>query len=232
MSTCTTTKSIHISFTPPTIAPANGYLVKYRSVGDLVWSSVNGVGSPIIIPSVLACANIEGTVQANCGGGNTGMIASFLIPGIGFPLPTASWSNYACSSGNASIKLNGNPGSTMRVSLVASGNVTFASGGSGTCSWLDATMTTSTTQSISGTSSSSTTTTELLDIGTGDTLYLDVVIPASGYIIFNIQLNLNNASSITGASTALKVISIDNTTIIPIIQPVCINHITTVGCGV
>lgn len=63
---CTTFKSVKIEFTEPTIRPADGYIVKYRIVGDSSYTTLspNPKSSPIVIPSIAACANVEGTITA------------------------------------------------------------------------------------------------------------------------------------------------------------------------
>lgn len=67
---CTTYKSIQIEFTEPDIKPANGYIVKYRTVGTTEYTTLtpNPRSSPAIIPNVLACSNVEGTIATNCDG--------------------------------------------------------------------------------------------------------------------------------------------------------------------
>ena len=77
---CTTFKSISISFTEPDIKPANGYTVKYRVVGAASYSTLspNPTSSPAVIPNVEACANVEGTINTNCDGG-TGPLVYFVV---------------------------------------------------------------------------------------------------------------------------------------------------------
>lgn len=77
---CTTFRSIQIDFREPDVKPANGYLVKYRTVGTTTWNTLSPapMSSPAIIPNVEACANIEGTISTNCDG-NLGASVSFVV---------------------------------------------------------------------------------------------------------------------------------------------------------
>ena len=76
---CNTYKTLQVSFTAPAIAPANGYLVKWRVVGETNWNTVTQNQNPIIIAGVPTCFNIEGTIQADCGGGNFGSPINFAV---------------------------------------------------------------------------------------------------------------------------------------------------------
>lgn len=79
---CATTKTLFLSFLPPTIPPANGYTVKWRVVGDIAWNTVSGFySSPISISGVPDCFNLEGTIEANCAGGGTSPIVTFSVVG-------------------------------------------------------------------------------------------------------------------------------------------------------
>ena len=76
---CTTYKTLTVVFTSPDVAPANGYLVKWRPVGTTTWNTVTQNQNPITIAGVPACYSIEGTIQANCGDGNLGSIVNFAV---------------------------------------------------------------------------------------------------------------------------------------------------------
>lgn len=78
---CSTFKTLQVSFVAPQIAPANGYLVKWRVVGETAWNEVTQYGNPVTIAGVPACFNIEGTIQANCGNGNFGQPINFAATG-------------------------------------------------------------------------------------------------------------------------------------------------------
>lgn len=80
---CNTYKTLNIAFVPSIIPPSNGYKVKWRIVGDTNWTTPpNQYSTPIQIASVPNCFNIEGTIQADCGGGNLGNPVSFAITGV------------------------------------------------------------------------------------------------------------------------------------------------------
>lgn len=59
--------------------PTNGYIVKYRQVGTVPYTTVtpNPTGSPILISSLGAGVSYEGTIQADCGNGQYGSISTF-----------------------------------------------------------------------------------------------------------------------------------------------------------
>lgn len=78
---CSTFKTLQVSFVAPPITPANGYLVKWRVVGETLWNEVTQYGNPVTIAGVPACFNIEGTIQANCGNGNLGQPINFAAQG-------------------------------------------------------------------------------------------------------------------------------------------------------
>jgi len=78
---CSTFKTLEVSFNEPAIPPANGYVVKWRVVGSTNWNTVYQNQNPVTIAGVPACFNIEGTIQADCGGGNLGSSINFAVTG-------------------------------------------------------------------------------------------------------------------------------------------------------
>lgn len=88
--TCTTTRTVNVSFTAPTPAPSGGYIVKWKKTGaaDSTYTQVtpNPTASPVAIPNVPACDDITVSVQANCGAGNVSSAATYNITGIGYSL--------------------------------------------------------------------------------------------------------------------------------------------------
>ena len=90
---CTTYKSIQIDFQEPSIKPANGYIVKYRVIGTTEYTTLtpNPMGSPVVIPNVPSCQNVEGTIATNCDG-NEGQKISFVAAGFSTPGKCESWS--------------------------------------------------------------------------------------------------------------------------------------------
>lgn len=103
---CSTFKTLQVAFTAPTIAPANGYVVKWRPVGTTTWNTVSQNQNPITIAGVPACFNIEGTIQADCGGGNLGNPVVFAVTSSSAQcrsiklLQTAAYSYVPCSGGS------------------------------------------------------------------------------------------------------------------------------------
>lgn len=59
--------------------PTNGYIVKYRQVGTTQYTTVtpNPTSSPILITGLGAGLTYEGTIQADCGSGQYGTVATF-----------------------------------------------------------------------------------------------------------------------------------------------------------
>jgi hypothetical protein len=62
--------TLTISFTPPSPAPANGFLVKYRKAGDSIYTQVtpNPTSSPVVISGVDGTSAYEGFIQSLCTG--------------------------------------------------------------------------------------------------------------------------------------------------------------------
>lgn len=117
---CSTNRTLQISFTNPTIAPASGYIVNWRPVGTIAWNTVNQNQNPITIAGVPACFNIEGTIQANCGSGNVGSIVNFSVTSSSSEcrsiqlLQTATYTYVPCS-GSTAVTVNNNSGSPTTV---------------------------------------------------------------------------------------------------------------------
>ncbi len=73
--------SLVLTFTPPTTAPANGYLVKYRETGTVPYTTVtpNQSSSPITVTGVDGTKIYEGTITADCGSGRTSSTTNFFF---------------------------------------------------------------------------------------------------------------------------------------------------------
>ena len=74
---CPVFKTLEVTFTPPSPPPPNGYRVKWRVVGATTWNTPIGpyTSSPILIPNVPVCENIEGTVEAVCGSSYSAVVS-------------------------------------------------------------------------------------------------------------------------------------------------------------
>jgi hypothetical protein len=75
-----------LSFVPSDPAPINGYVVKYRKVGDTSWTTLSPqpTSSPITIPGVDQLFAYEGTIQSDCSNGFLSHTVPFRIePCIG-----------------------------------------------------------------------------------------------------------------------------------------------------
>lgn len=88
--TCSDTRTVNVSFTAPTPAPASGYIVKWKKTADAdsTYTQVtpNPTSSPVTISNVPACDSITVSVQANCGGSNISSASLTTIAGIGYKL--------------------------------------------------------------------------------------------------------------------------------------------------
>lgn len=66
---CPITKTLTVNFTGSNPAPSNGYIVGYRKSGSYdayTYVSPNPTSSPVTIPNVAACEDIEVVVQSQC----------------------------------------------------------------------------------------------------------------------------------------------------------------------
>lgn len=63
--------NLNIFFTVSSPAPTNGYLIKYRRVGTVPYTTVspNQTVSPAVITGVNSTFSYEGTVQSDCSNG-------------------------------------------------------------------------------------------------------------------------------------------------------------------
>jgi hypothetical protein len=66
---CPITKTVTVNFTGSTPAPSNGYIVGYRKAGTsaaYTYVSPNPTTSPVSIPNVPVCEDIEVVMQSQC----------------------------------------------------------------------------------------------------------------------------------------------------------------------
>lgn len=77
---CSTYRTLSISYNDPVVQPQNGYVIKWRIAGNTSWNTVTGLfGNPLQITNIPTCYNIEGTVQSDCGNGNLGTAVNFAV---------------------------------------------------------------------------------------------------------------------------------------------------------
>jgi hypothetical protein len=71
--------NLTINFTPAITAPANGYIVSYRAVGETAYQviSPNPTASPVIIPGLVFGASYEGNIKSSCSSGLTSEVLNF-----------------------------------------------------------------------------------------------------------------------------------------------------------
>ena len=137
---CVTYKTLYVSYTPPEIAPINGYKVKWKVASATVWNvEPNQYNNPISIANVPACNNLQVSIQADCGNGSVGQEIIVAVPGATTTCYTfvlnavATYTYTPCGSTTASTINNTSTVSPLSVCAV-DGSV---SGGaftrSGTC---------------------------------------------------------------------------------------------------
>lgn len=134
----------------------------------------------------------------------------------------------SCSSGYGSYRIDAAASTSMKVKLTASGSLTNNSV-NGYCARLEGSIDSSTGPSdiqVSGV----VTTTGGATIGTNNSLYVDVIIPSSGYAIINTSVFTVN--SLAGSTTASLNIFEVNGSATNISQSVCVQNSTgIVNCG-
>lgn len=86
--TCNTTRSLVVSFTGSNPAPANGYIVKWKTASQSLYTQVvpNPTASPVTITNVPACENINVSVQSACAPGSTSSEVTTTVTGLSVPL--------------------------------------------------------------------------------------------------------------------------------------------------
>ena len=86
--TCSTTRNLVVSFTGSNPAPANGYIVKWKTASQNVYTQVipNPTSSPVTITGVPACEDINVSVQSACGPGSTSPEVTTTVTGLAVPL--------------------------------------------------------------------------------------------------------------------------------------------------
>lgn len=115
--------TVTLTFTPPGTPPANGYLVKYRKVGDVSYTTLtpNQTTSPITITGLPDGFEWEGTIESDCDGmGNHSPVVNW-----GFPPMTVTLSKSGSFSGTLTPSVTGGIGPyTYLFTCTASGPCT------------------------------------------------------------------------------------------------------------
>jgi hypothetical protein len=104
--------TLTVSFIPPNPVPANGFIVKYRKVGDSTYTRVlpNPTTAPVFITVADSSVSYEGIVQSDCGSG-------FTCPEISFTIaPTCNGINRKLVGGICEIGIKTYIGSTANTS--------------------------------------------------------------------------------------------------------------------
>lgn len=86
--TCSTTRDVVVTFTAANPAPANGYIVKWKTASDSLYTTVspNATTSPVTIYNVPACENIDVSVESQCAPGFQSQPVTTTVTGLGVPL--------------------------------------------------------------------------------------------------------------------------------------------------
>lgn len=155
---------------------------------------------------------------------------SIACPTEGDPvIPTITY--ISCSNGYGSYRINAPSGTNLKVSLTASGNL-INSGFNGNCAQLQGLISSSTGPSDNE-NSNVISSSGAVSIGTGNSLFVDVTVPGTGYLVINtVLMAINSTASMISAT--LKVFEINGSTPNPdtITQSVCAYNSTgTVSCG-
>lgn len=134
----------------------------------------------------------------------------------------------SCSSGYGQYRIDAPAGTTMKISLSASGTLTNNST-TGSCARIDGTITSSTGPTASAVSSTIVST-GTATLGAANALFVNVTIPGSGYLVINTTVDVKNSSSasVTAAINIFEVNGSSDETA----QSVCATSSSaTVACG-
>ena len=149
----------------------------------------------------------------------------------GSATPTPDIRYLTCSGGYGQYIIEAPVGTTLRVALTATGQLTNV-GVNGYCARLEGSITSSTGQSISAWSAPVNGSAGV-SIGSSSSLYIDVTIPSAGYLTINTNvMAINSTSSQTTGS--IKIISVNGTDVIAsnYTQSVCTYNSTgTISCS-
>jgi hypothetical protein len=80
---CPVTRTITINFNPSTPAPANGYRVRWRTVGSesfIIAGNFNS--SPVVLNNIPMCSAIEGTIENSCGNNDYSSSTVWSVPAL------------------------------------------------------------------------------------------------------------------------------------------------------
>lgn len=80
---CPVTRTITINFNPSTPAPANGYRVRWRTVGSESFIIAGTfTSSPIVLPNIPLCVAVEGTIENSCGNNDYSSSTVWGVPAL------------------------------------------------------------------------------------------------------------------------------------------------------
>ena len=134
---CTTLRNIIVSFTPPTPRPAEGYVVRWRSIIDdsvipnivsaYTVTNVSKESSGIVtIGAVPRCCKIEVDIIASCGFNQYGVLSDPIIiaPNVTYAAQF-SVGQFPCNAVNGiyTVNINGTPGQMLRLRLNFGGTI-------------------------------------------------------------------------------------------------------------
>lgn len=239
---CNTYKSVTLTFTPPSVAPASGYEVGWRTVDSNGipgnWNILNNivaVNGSITLNSIPTCCNVEGYVKAKCADNQFGQQSNFTISASATYNASLTFGACDASSGIANYTLTGTPGQIVKLRLKFQGNIAFTNpvGLNGSCAWLYGRISATNGSVVSGSSLGTipgTTYPQLQSIGDQD---INVSIGPTGSTPITTLLTTYNVMSTTlvTLSSSIQIISIDGVDVsIPATTITCRLNSTASGC--
>lgn len=230
---CTTLRNIIVSFTPPTPRPAEGYVVRWRSIIDdsvipnivsaytVTNVSKESLGIVTIGPAP-RCCKIEVDVTASCGFNQYGVLSSTVIaPNVTYAAQF-SVGQFPCNAVNGiyTVNIDGTPGQMLRLRLNFGGTIQRIST-NGVSAYLYGEIRTVDGSAMQSSNSNITLntnpfTTSLLvapEIG-------GLVIPLSGSLAVQTTLVGYNVENLTNTQATITVVSIDGNVVNNISHPV------------
>lgn len=80
---CPVTRNITINFNPVSPAPANGYRVRWRTVGSTSYIIAGTfTTSPAVLQGIPLCSAVEGTIESSCGSNSYSSSTNWSVPAL------------------------------------------------------------------------------------------------------------------------------------------------------
>ena len=226
---CRTLRNIIVSFTPEPVPPAEGYVLRWRSIIDEsvipnIVSAYTVINVPKICPgtyvieAVPRCCKIQVEMTASCGFSQFGTTRSITIDANATYAATFSTAGIAvpCNSVNGmyTVNINGTPNQMLKLRLTFGGNIAHNSlnGTNGTCAYLygEITATDGTNTSTQQYFSNSTSTGGSANVNLKTSPEIGgLVVPSNGVLSVNTVLIGYNVLNLNETVATIEVVSID-----------------------